>query len=65
MSFSSQISKFFKRCAIVVDGRCGKEMFLRSSAILILFLLLFSYVSLENAGEHLANELKERFSFSY
>jgi acetyl esterase/lipase len=65
MSFSSQISKFFKRCAIVVDGRCGKEMFLRSSAILILFLLLFSYVSLENAGERLANELKERFSFSY
>ncbi|MGC8778735.1 MAG: alpha/beta hydrolase, partial [Candidatus Caldatribacteriaceae bacterium] len=40
-------------------------MFLRGSAVLVLFLLLFSYISLENAGERFAAELKERFAFSY
>ncbi|MCX7668153.1 MAG: carboxylesterase family protein, partial [Atribacterota bacterium] len=40
-------------------------MLLRSSVVLILFFLLFSYISLENAGERFAAQLKERFAFSY
>lgn len=40
-------------------------MLLRSSVVLILFFLLFSYISVENAEERFTAQLQERFAFSY
>ncbi|MBC7217989.1 MAG: alpha/beta hydrolase, partial [Candidatus Caldatribacterium sp.] len=38
---------------------------IRSSAILLIFFLLLSYISLENAASILSRELKEQFAFSF
>lgn len=38
---------------------------IRSSTILLIFFLLLSYISLENAASLLERELKEQFAFSY
>ncbi|MGQ9473068.1 MAG: alpha/beta hydrolase [Candidatus Caldatribacteriaceae bacterium] len=40
-------------------------MIIRSSVVLILFFLLFSYISFENAQDYFSAKVKERFSFSY
>lgn len=43
----------------------GETMVTRSTAILVLFFLLFGYISLENAEERLNAQLRDRFAFSY
>ncbi|MEN3188273.1 MAG: alpha/beta hydrolase [Atribacterota bacterium] len=40
-------------------------MLLRSNVVLVLFFLLFSYISLESVSERLTAQLQERFAFSY
>lgn len=42
-----------------------KGVVFRSSAILLIFFLLLSYISLDNAASILSRELRERFAFSY
>lgn len=40
-------------------------VYLHSTTILLLFFLLLSYISIENAASILSRELKEQFAFSY